>query len=158
MFLHLSYTFLVSWDPATICLMSLVPGVMAWHTARVSESASFKQCSLCQHQWCSRAEFLDDPEVTLVGYQSMDEDLSQGMLLFNHGCGTTMAVDVARFAELYHGPAYAQPLMGTAVCEGHCESQYDLQRCDNPCAYAWVREVIQIVRHWPKPEAGSVEI
>ena len=87
----------------------------------------------------------------------MDEDPSQGMLLFNHGCGTTMAVDVARFAALYQGLVYAQRFTGTSACEEHCESQYDLERCEQPCSCAWVREVIQIVRRWPKPAPSPAE-
>ena len=111
----------------------------------------FKCCPLCGHSWSERAQLLADPRVDLIGFQAFTEEPAQGMLLFNHlDCGTTMALGVDRFADLYRGPVYSQRLTGSDVCPRHCFDEKDLRPCPNDCAGAWVRDVLQIVREWPK--------
>jgi len=111
----------------------------------------FKGCSMCGHRWPSRVDFLDDPQVTLVGYQLVSDDPVDGLLLFNHTCGTTLALELSHFADLYRGLTYSRRLANTDSCQRHCTSESDLQRCTNECACAWTREVLQIVRDWPTP-------
>jgi hypothetical protein len=124
-----------------------------------TEADSFKCCSLCGHCWASRARFLDDPSISIVGYQAYTEEVSRGILLFNHGCGTTLALGVTEFQDLYDGVIYSERLAGTPRCPQRCFNAKDLEPCPNPCAGAWVRELIQRIKRWPKrrtPEAAPV--
>lgn len=110
----------------------------------------FKRCSLCGWSWATRADFLGDPEVRLIGYQAFTEDVAQGFLLFNHRCGTTLALEVLNFQDLHEGVVYSERLAGTPACPQRCFDEKDLEPCPNRCAGAWVRDVLQRVRHWPK--------
>jgi hypothetical protein len=111
--------------------------------------AEFQTCSCCAARWASRSEFIDDPRTELIGYQADFLDLTGGYLLFTHtpdDCGSTMALAVERFTDLYEGArrhADAESLFGTAECCGRCGRIDDLQRCERPCRNAWVRELLQ---------------
>jgi hypothetical protein len=39
---------------------------------------------------------------------------------------------------------------GTEECPGYCLHQDELQPCPARCECAYVREIIQIIRNWPK--------
>lgn len=120
----------------------------------VEPTAPFKKCPLCGHRWETRTDLLADSDVVLVGYQAFTENPAEGMLLFNHEtCGTTMALAVAQFADLHDGPVYSARLTGSEVCPRHCFDERDLRPCPNNCIGAWVRDVLQIVRKWPKVAA-----
>lgn len=113
----------------------------------------FKQCTMCEHPWDSRQRFLEDPEVVVVGYQSYLPDPDLGLFLFNHlSCETTLALEATAFSDLYSGPIYTEQLTGTAECKKHCLNSSVLRTCPSRCACAYVREVLQIVRQWPKSE------
>ena len=75
------------------------------------------------------------------------------MLLFTQetpDCGTTMSRDVGSLLSLYDGPVYAERATGSDACPGYCLQPENLERCPAQCACAAVREVIQIVKVWPK--------
>ena len=124
------------------------------------EGQPFKTCTFCGHVWPERTAFLADPTIVLVGYQALFADLRLGLLLFNHlVCETTLAVRAGEFVNLYHGPVFSERLKGSESCVGHCEAEGDFAPCTNQCECAWVREVLQIVRGWPKltpDQAASV--
>lgn len=117
-----------------------------------SDNGEFKRCSACSQVWQGRDDFFSDPEVALVGYQALGPDPEEGMLLFNHlgGCGTTMGMWVSKFEDMWSGTRHAELLRHSDACERHCYHTNDLERCSNSCSGAWVREVLQVVRHWPK--------
>jgi len=111
----------------------------------------FKTCSHCGRPWSGRNPFLADPAVELVGYQSFLEELELGLFLFNHSdCGTTLAIPAGEFADLHDGPVFSERLTGTDACAGLCQQRRSLEPCPNRCECAWVREVLQVVRAWPK--------
>ena len=113
----------------------------------------FKQCTLCGWKWEKRDEFLTDPGVKLVGYQVRFFQLTTGLFLFNHlapDCLTTLAIPAGQFEDLYHGPVFQVRVTGTKACPGHCQRECDLEPCPQKCECAYVREIIQIVRTWPK--------
>jgi len=111
----------------------------------------FKICSHCGHTWPERAAFLGDPEIALVGYQALFADLQLGLFLFNHMiCETTLAIKAKEFVDLYNGPVFSDRIKGSQACVGHCEVEADLEPCTNQCECAYVREVLQIARKWPK--------
>ena len=108
---------------------------------------------MCGKEWRARADFLGDPQICLVGYQACFEFLEFGLLLFTHyapDCGTTLSRDVGSLLDLYDGPVYEERQTGTEACPGYCLQQGNLESCPARCACAAIREVIQIVRFWPK--------
>lgn len=110
----------------------------------------FKQCPKCRHAWMSREAFLADPEIALVGYQVHFEELTAGILLFNHHCRTTLALPALVFKDLYRGPIFTERATGGADCPGHCLRQEDLDPCPTHCECAFVRHVLQTIKTWPK--------
>lgn len=111
----------------------------------------FKKCTSCGHLWQSRKQFLEDRATDLIGYQVNFDTLSLGFFLFNHEiCGTTLGIPASRFKDLYNGPVYTERFVNTEQCPQYCLHQNELKPCPLQCECAWVREVIQVVRHWPK--------
>lgn len=108
----------------------------------------FKRCSGCEHVWASREAFLNDPEVTLVGYQVVMDELEAGFFLFNHrhqGCGSTVSIKAGHCFDLYKGPVFSTRKFGEKDCGGFCLRAEDLSPCPAECECAFVREIIQIV-------------
>jgi len=119
----------------------------------------FKQCPLCGFRWESRSAFLSDPGLTLIGYQACFSELKAGSFLFNHACEGTLGLRVEVFADLYEGPVWAERQTGTRACPQYCLHEGELARCPMHCECAFVREIIQILRTWPKdstPHPASV--
>ena len=114
----------------------------------------FKQCSTCGFKWSSRDQFLEDPDVELVGYQVNFEELLAGFFLFNHSCGTTLAIPVEPFEDLYDGPVFRERATGSEACPEHCLHEENLIPCPTHCECAFVREIIQYIKSWPKSRAA----
>jgi hypothetical protein len=113
----------------------------------------FKICSVCNKAWQDREAFLADPDIDIIGYQaSFEEGVKKGLFLFNHQCKTTLALRVITFDDLYRGPRYETELTGTDVCSGYCLDIKELSACSAKCKYAYVREIIQMIRKWPKDD------
>ncbi len=118
---------------------------------KIADSAPmFKQCNVCKTRWESREEFLEDPDIDTIGYQVNFEELSAGMFLFNHSCGTTLALKAEDFLDLYDGPIFTEKAAGTEQCPGYCLYRKRLDSCPVKCECAYVREIIQIIRKWDK--------
>ncbi|MBW2466896.1 MAG: hypothetical protein JRF02_06295 [Deltaproteobacteria bacterium] len=109
----------------------------------------FKQCTLCGHQWENREAFLADPDLEIIGYQVSFETIENGLFLFNHICETTLAIEVKKFDDLYKGPKYDMALTDTEECLSLCRDINALDTCSAPCKFAYVRDIIQIIRRWP---------
>ncbi len=122
----------------------------AFPTARVA--TTFKTCTNCKEQWRSLEAFIQDPMIELVGYMPTFDDLQIGLILFNHGCGTTLACQVALFEHLYDGPVYQIKKTGEAECPGYCLNKTELSPCPTTCSCAYVRETLQIIKQWPKSQ------
>jgi len=112
----------------------------------------FKQCPVCRVSWTSRDDFLADPEIGLVGYQVNFRDLVAGIFLFNHHCGDTLAIPVSAFRDLHGGQVFTERATGTTECPGHCLRTDDLEPCPARCECAFVREILQVIKNWPKPD------
>ena len=110
----------------------------------------FKKCPLCNHLWQKREDFLADSDLEIIGYQVCFEGVKEGLFLFNHRCNTTLALKVQAFDELYEGVRYDFAATGTDKCSGFCLHIEELNACNAKCKYAYVREIIQIIRKWPK--------
>lgn len=117
----------------------------------------FKVCG-CGRQWKEREEFLSDPDVRLAGYQVNFVELRQGFFLFNHivpRCGSTLAVVVDRFVDLYSGAVFTRRASGSSECPGSCLRRGDLTPCPVECECAYVRHVLEQVSRWPKAERAA---
>ncbi len=112
--------------------------------------ATFKKCPSCGHIWTSQDDFLVDPELAVAGYQAHLEQLPAGLFLFDHSCGTTLAVPTGDFAHLYDGPVYKQGLTDTDKCPGLCHHKERLDPCPAQCKCAYVREILQLIRLTPE--------
>ncbi len=115
-----------------------------------SSTVGFKRCPGCSTAWATQDDFLSDPAVVVSGYQVFPDDLAKGLFLFDHTCGTTLAVPAGDFRHLYDGPIYKQCLAGTENCPRYCEQMDEFRPCTEKCERAHIREALQIVRNWPK--------
>ena len=112
----------------------------------------FKRC-FCGAEWKTREDFLTDKETALIGYQVNFEVLEEGYFLFLHarsGCKTTLGLETKAVLDLYDGPIYEERKTGSAECPAYCLSKDNLMACPARCACAHIREVIQIIKAWPK--------
>ena len=121
---------------------------------------NYRKCNNCGHVWPTREAFLTDPALVLIGYQASFQYLAAGFFLFNHereDCRTTLAVPAGDFFDLYAGPLFEERLAGSKECPAYCLQQNELARCPARCECAFVREVLQIVKDWPKTADGAVK-
>ena len=119
---------------------------------RIGAIIMFKQCPLCGNTWKNREAFLADPNLVIIGYQARLEKIKDGLFLFNHTCQTTLAMEVMEFDDLYQGPKYDVSLVDTDECSQFCVDMNNLDACGAECKYAYVRDIIQIIKNWPKME------
>ncbi len=111
----------------------------------------FKTCSCCKTPWYSREEFLEDSVINLVGYQANFGNLKLGIFLFNHvTCQSTMGIPAGLFKDLHDGPVFSECLTGSEQCPGYCLHSEVLNPCWAKCEGAYVRDILQILRDWPK--------
>ena len=110
----------------------------------------FKTCPCCGADWKLQSNFLEDADIDLIGYQVHFEELTAGFFLFNHSCKTTMAVQVDGFTDLYDGPVFSSRDTGNESCSELCLQENNLEFCYAECECAYVREILQIIREWPK--------
>ena len=114
----------------------------------------FKRCPMCGTSWSSRDDFLQDPDVGLVGYQVNFANLVAGIFLFNHDCGDTLSIPVEAFSDMHAGPVFLDRATGTSECPGQCLREDELDPCPAKCECNYVREVLQRVKTWPKAGAA----
>ena len=108
--------------------------------------ADFKICPNCKHVWENRADFINDPDVQIIGYQVHFEALETGFFLFNHSCGTTFALEVGPFKDMYSGPIFQDRATGSDKCPGYCLHENNLDSCPVRCECAYVREIVQMLK------------
>jgi hypothetical protein len=112
----------------------------------------FKTCPCCGETWETQRSFVVDQSLRLNGYMADFEELELGLLMFTHDdkddkCGSTMALHVQDFMNLYRGPVYEERRMGKEDCPRYCLDKENLQRCNAACECAYVRDLIQIIMH-----------
>lgn len=93
---------------------------------------------------------MQDPTIALVGYMPTFDDLVNGLILFNHSCGTTLACRVGQFEYLYDGPVYQDNKRGGTECPGYCQNETEFSPCPTECSCAFVRDTLHTIRQWPK--------
>lgn len=58
---------------------------------------AFKRCPMCRCAWKSAADLLGDSTIRFIGRQSGRGADRLGLMMFNHACGTTFAVEAEKF-------------------------------------------------------------
>ncbi|OVE77943.1 hypothetical protein BVX99_01040 [bacterium F16] len=116
----------------------------------------FSRCSTCGYLWKSRDHFLADPRIEMVGYQVQFDELLEGLFMFNHRCGTTLSLKVEIFRNLYNGSVFEECQKDEPGCSGMCIHRENLMPCPLHCECSFVREIIQIIKTWPK--AGTPKV
>jgi hypothetical protein len=110
---------------------------------------SFTTCKQCGKEWSGRDAFLADAGVALSGCQVETDHPAASALLFDHraaGCGTTLALPLRRFDDLYTGPRHKVKWATSKLCPGMCFDPHNTEPCDKECACAYVRAILQEVR------------
>lgn len=111
---------------------------------------SFKKCTTCGHDWKRRDDFLEDGALKIIGYEANFNALGLGIFLFDHSCGTTLALPVDKFKDMYKGVVFNERKTGTYECPGHCMHKSKLDPCPANCECNWVRELIQMLKSYRK--------
>ncbi len=115
----------------------------------------FEKCLPCGKKWFVRDEFLKDSSLEIIGYQANFDDLAAGLFLFKHSCGATLALSIRNFNGLYEGPIFKERATGGDDCPGYCLYQDQLDSCSVRCECAYVRDIIDIIKNWPKKVSQS---
>jgi hypothetical protein len=105
---------------------------------------------MCGQKWKTRKHFLSDSNISLIGYQSRFDELELGIILFNHTCKTTLSIYAKFFTDLYKGEIFPDRKTGSEECSGFCLNESNLSPCPAKCECAYIREVLQIIKKWPK--------
>jgi hypothetical protein len=117
----------------------------------------FKKCGSCRVVWADWKSFVDDPAVRLLGLQVVPGMPHANVLVFEHGCGSSISSLTSRLHHLVseEDPADNLPrLFGTDTCEGHCRSIADLEACDRPCGNARDRRLAIHISDMKKAASG----
>ena len=116
----------------------------------MNQISYFKHCKPCRFKWGDLNDFLGDPEIEIIGYQANFDNLSAGTFLFNHSCGATLAIHVRDFNDLHQGPIFKERAFRSDECPEYCLYQDQLDKCLARCECAFVRNIIDIIKKWPK--------
>jgi hypothetical protein len=107
----------------------------------------FTICNTCSQHWETITDFIEDPEIVLLGYQADFLKVKDGVFLFAHGtCTNTLALKVYHFKYLVDGPIFTENKMGRDGCPEYCVHGEQLAPCKNICECRWVRDVMQVIR------------
>ena len=123
----------------------------------VRAAGTFQVCGSCRRTWSTWDGFVRDAAVRLLGLQSEIARPDFNLLVFEHGCGSSISILCRRLRHLLPEPQFGGPaarLLGTEQCRGHCLHLEDLEVCDAPCSNARDRELILLVQRMKKGESG----
>jgi len=108
----------------------------------------FQICGSCRRPWPTWESFVRDPAVRLLGLQSVVSNPDANLLVFEHGCGSSISILARRLRHLLPESEPHKPfphLMAGEQCRKHCLLIEDLEACDAPCRNARDRELILLV-------------
>jgi hypothetical protein len=112
-------------------------------------AAPFQICGSCRRAWPEWDSFLLDPAVRLLGLQHETDYPDINLLVFEHGCGSSISILSKRLRHLLPAPKPGDPeasLRGTAECRGHCRRLADLESCEAACINARDRRLIRLIQ------------
>jgi hypothetical protein len=138
--------------------MEVLLPFMIQPTANEREAGPFQVCGSCRDAWPTEDSFVLDPNVRLLGLQSDLTHPDINLLVFEHGCGSSISILSKRLRHLLPEPRPGDPavrLMGTDQCRRHCLVLGDMEACDAPCSNARDRELMLLVRRMKKAAQAS---
>jgi hypothetical protein len=97
--------------------------------------------------------------VRLLGLQSDLAHPDVNLLVFEHGCGSSISILSKRLRHLLPEPLPGGPptrLLGTDQCRKHCLLLGDLEACDAPCSNVRDRELIRFVQRMRREARESL--
>jgi hypothetical protein len=106
-------------------------------------------CGSCRRRWSTWTDFFVDPAVRLLGLQAVEGLPDANLLVFEHGCGSSVSVLTKRLHFLLPPDDVRREwpsLRGTEACPRHCLSLADVAACDRHCSNARDRDLIAIVQ------------
>ncbi|HYW41285.1 MAG TPA: hypothetical protein VE959_00425 [Bryobacteraceae bacterium] len=118
----------------------------------------FQICGSCRGVWVTWDSFVMDPAVRLLGLQAVITNPEINLLVFEHGCGSSISILSRRLRHLLPAPEPGDPtarLLGTDQCRRHCVRLEDLELCDAPCSSARDRRLIRLLQQMKKEAGGS---
>jgi hypothetical protein len=122
-------------------------------------ASPFQTCGSCRDAWPTWDSFLLDPAVRLLGLQSDLAHPDVNLLVFEHGCGSSISILSKRLRHLLPEPRPGDPptrLLGTDRCRKHCLLLGDLEACDAPCSNVRDRELIRFVQRMRREARESL--
>lgn len=120
-------------------------------------SKIFRDCFKCNKVWDNRNQFLSDPEIVISKYQANFVELEAGFFIFKHNCGATLVFPVETFSDLYDGEIFGASLRGSEGCPEYCLNKTNLNVCHQNCECAFVREVLNAIKGYPKEEKNQID-
>jgi hypothetical protein len=111
-------------------------------------TGTFRVCGSCRRRWASGDEFLDDPELRVIGLQVAGHLPEVNLIIFQHACGSSVSVLTSRLRFLRPDSEQkpgARDLFGTDKCRDFCLDLEDWTTCDRPCINAPDRELLVAV-------------
>jgi hypothetical protein len=121
---------------------------MVTASSRAVALEPFRSCGACGKRWPTAAAFLDDGAVVVVGLQVAEHLPEANLIVFEHGCGSSVSVRTSRLRFLLPDPgegADATDLFGTEQCQALCRRLADWSTCDRPCVNARDRHLLQVL-------------
>lgn len=109
---------------------------------------AFRTCGSCRQGWPTAAAFLGDTTITVLGLQVAEHLPDANLLIFEHGCGTSVSVRASRLRFLLPDPAEGADLpslYGSEECQGLCRRLEEWKTCDRRCVNARDRQLLQLV-------------
>lgn len=119
-------------------------------------SPAFKVCPKCGTRWNSRASFLKDAEVVLLGFRSGAGGPTSGHFLFHHRqCGNDLAIRLPPFADLTKKPVVWKSKCSAGISTPFCLATGSQVPCQMECICEFVADVLHAIRQVPKPNRVS---
>ena len=128
---------------------------MATAHSQVVALEPFRACGACGKRWPTAAAFLDDGALVVVGLQVAAHLPEANLIVFEHGCGSSVSVRTSRLRFLLPDPtegAHATDLFDTEQCQQLCRQLAEWAACDRPCVNARDRHLLQVrlrIKSWP---------
>jgi hypothetical protein len=105
-------------------------------------------CGSCAKEWACWRDFILDPDLRLLGLQSVPDLVDGDLLVFDHCCGTSVSVFLRRLRPSFPDIEECDDPPGQAVIQGcprSCQSLEEFVACDIPCTRARDRRLVRMI-------------
>lgn len=98
---------------------------------------------------------MSDRSLSIIGFQNFFNHLRDGVFLFNHTCGTTLALDGDLLFARYSGTIYLnRKRQKSRDCPGICTTSNIHAPCSDQC---WCSIINRIIHQHKKKRKGDGE-